>query len=256
MNARHVVSGLWLIATCAGLSLFVPSAQGAGINLSWNNCASDGGTSNQSFACHTNVGQNVLVASFDPPPGITKLVGSSAVIDLMIEASPLPAWWQLAAGGCREGGLQLDLNPVGTLNCIDYWSGAAGGSLSYLEVGGSPARARINLSCEIPEALSGPVEAGNEYYDFRLRLLHTKTVGTGACGGCSETVCLALTTVWLYQPSGMGDHALCNPAVNSWVTWQGPSSFGCPPADLPPPPECSATTTVRRTWGMIKGLYR
>jgi hypothetical protein len=228
------------------------------MNLYWNDCSVNG-TTNKNFACNSNVGTSAIMASFVPPSGITKLVGSSAVIELQTaDFSPLPSWWQLCAGGCREGAMRLDLTAPTTLNCFDYWSSAATGSFAYVGgLGGAMNRARITVSFGIPEALAGPVEAGMEYYGLQLILNNSKSIGTEACAGCINPVCMILTALRLYQPTGLGDYLLCTPDTSNYVTWQGGAvTFpDCPPMHGPPG-DCNATPTVRWTWGMIKGLYR
>lgn len=135
---------------CLLIALVASAAYAEGINLSWNDCGFSGGE-NRNFACNSNFGENVMVASFDPPSGITKLVGSSATLELQTTSTPLPSWWQLASGGCREGALRLELAAPASPNCVDYWSSAATGSFSYVG-GGAANRARITVSFGIPEA--------------------------------------------------------------------------------------------------------
>lgn len=242
-------------------SMLVPSIGASeGINLAWDECGASG-TSNRSFACDTNLGANTLVASFDPPAGVMKLVGCSAVIDLGVKVAEPSPWWQFDAGGCRADALELVLTAPTTFTCADYWSGAATGSLVYLpSFGGNPVRSRFLVSFGIPEALAGPVEAGTEYYAFRLVLANSGAMGPEACAGCSAPACLVLSSLWLYQPSGVGDHALCAPRDYLMVSWQGGAvgGLGCPPADGPPwwPDDCLATPTRGATWGLVKSLYR
>ena len=252
MRIHRIVFAAILMTAAAGVS----SADG--INLAWNECLGAGGLTNRSFACNTNIGINAMVASFDPPAGISKLLGGSAVLHLMSASPTLPSWWQLGAGGCREGALRLDLNAPAPLGCADYWSGAAVGSINY-EPGfdGHPYRARITLSWGIPEALAGPVDADAEYYAFQVIVTNRYSVGSGSCAGCLDPACIGFTSLWLYQPAGLGDYALCMPLIGTLVTWQGGAGY-CPPADGPSPfpPECGATPVIRRSWGLIKTLYR
>ena len=245
------MSCLWLIAASAQLLLIVPSANGDGMNLAWNDCSLNG-TMNRNFTCHTNFGVHAMVVSFDPPPGITKLVGCSATLELET-SNPLPAWWELYPGGCREGSIRLELAAPTTLNCVDYWGAAATGTFAYTVTGSN--RASITLSFGIPEAMAGAVETGTEYYAFQLILNNRNTVGPGSCAGCLDPACVHLTGLWLYQPAGMGDHLLCNSLTSNYVTWQGGSPIPCPPVDGPPG-DCGVIPTARRSWGLIKGLYR
>lgn len=153
--------------------------------------------------------------------------------------------------------MRLELTAPTTFACVDYWSGAATGAFTY--VGGfvgAMNRARITVSFGIPEVMAGPVEAGTEYYAFQLVMNNQKTVGDAACTGCLYPTCIALGAMWLYQPAGLGDHLLCVPRAghSNFVEWQGPI-LDCPPAHSPPG-DCNAAPAVRRSWGLIKGLYR
>jgi len=247
---------LSVLATCVGLLLFTASsALGAGMDLYWNECPPLG-SMNRSFACNTNAGANVMVASFDPPAGITKLVASSAVIDLRSASSPLPSWWHLQPGGCRDGSLSVSFSPPAPFSCADYWSAGATGGFTYtVGFGGDPTSARIVVSFGMPEALAGPVTPGTEYQAFRLTLDNSTSVGTEACTGCNDPTCIILNELTLYQPSGLGDYRICNPLNGNFIMWQGGAigGGGCPGADYQYP--CS-TPVLDRTWGQIKGLYR
>lgn len=248
-----------LIGLASSLSIVyaAAAASASGLNIAWNDCLGVGGTTNKAFACNTNAGSNVVVVSFDPPATIPTVVGGSAVIDLQSASTPLPSWWQLAPGGCRDGALHLDL--VGSSQgCADPWQGAATGSVSYLPGFGGPSRARIRVSWGFPEALAVQVEPGNEYFAFKLILDRTNSVGLGSCSGCVDPVCLLLTSVWLYQPLGVGDTPICYPLNANFLSWQGGAigAPGCPPAQDPPQSDCLATPAVRRSWGLVKSLYR
>ncbi|HKQ58774.1 MAG TPA: hypothetical protein VJY35_12975 [Candidatus Eisenbacteria bacterium] len=240
------------------LLLVAPAAaSAAGINLSWNDCfSSRGPATNQDFACDTNTGSHVLVATFDPPAGVTKLIGASAVVDVATDGSDLPSWWQLGVGGCRAASLQLDLGSGETPFCSTYWPGVAAGSLAYTTgAGGFPFRMRIHVSMGIPEAIAGAVDSGTEYYGFRLLLDNAASTGAGACAGCDVPACIILTSIWLYQPPAFGDLAICSPLLSNVATWQGGRS-DCTGAAPWWPTDCATTPAQNRTWGAIKSLYR
>jgi len=247
-----------VVSACCLLTIFAASlASGAGVNLSWNDCSA-AGLMNMNFACNSYTGSSILVASFGPPDGITKLVGASAVIDIQTDSTPMPSWWQMSAGGCRRAGsLRLDFI-ASPQSCTDYWSAIATRSFAYLAgFGGHPNRARITISVGIPEALAGPVEDGTEYHAFRLIMDNARTVSSESCSGCTVPTCLILNSLWLYQPPGLGDHRICGPLDSNMANWRS-ASF-CPPVDSPPPwwpLDCLTTPTLRRSWGLIKGLSR
>jgi hypothetical protein len=244
---------------CIGLAL-TPSAVafGAGLDLFWNDCSAGPASSyNKVFACDTNAGVGVIVASFDPPDGITKLVGCRAVLELRFAPFPVfPSWWQFGAGGCREGSMAVSVSPPASELCFDTWSGAATGELEYsANFGGDPTRARVEVSIRRPEATAGPVTAGNSYHAFSLIIDRLNTVGSGACTGCLTPTCITLNEISLYQSPGLSDYRLQCPRLSNFVAWQGGAVGGsaCPGSD--PPPPC-VTPVLNRTWGGIKSIYR
>ena len=90
-----------------------------------------------------------------------------------------------------------------------------------------------------------PVSEELEYYAFKLSINSAKTVGTGACDGCLDPVCIVLNEIKLTQPVGVGNYRLQNPALSYYATWQGGVvSGGCP----------AATPARNRTWGAVKSL--
>ena len=80
--------------------LLAGPARAAGVGMQWNDCLSAGARDLQA-TCDANDGRSVLVGWFDPPAGITALIGEEVVVDLCAMAPDLPSWWQLGAGECR-----------------------------------------------------------------------------------------------------------------------------------------------------------
>src|SRR5262245_6411620 len=86
---------------CFSLTLlgFASLAHAGAVNLRWNQCWGDGGVVNKNFACDTNVGSHVLVASFVPdapvfPPQTPfAAVGLESMLDIAVASPVLPAWW-------------------------------------------------------------------------------------------------------------------------------------------------------------------
>jgi hypothetical protein len=230
------------------LALTATVASAAGINLYWNDC-SVGGSTNKAFACASNAGTNSMVLSYDPPAGLSLLVGINGILDLQSAQNPLPAWWDMFnAGTCRAAALSQNVVfPTG--NCFDYWAGGgAGGITAYIPTGTN--RRRIGTSFSGNEATSGPFDAGTEYYAMNVNISNVKTAGLGACAGCTDPVCVVLNELLLSQPNGTpgGSPAVTSPLTSNFVTWQGGqiAAPGCP----------AATPTVNRTWGQVKSIYR
>ncbi len=235
----------------AMLVLGASFASAEGVNLSWNDCGI-AGQQNQTFACNTNSGAPfVLVASYDPPANVTKLGGLSAQIDITTDQANLPDWWKHGTGQCRgTTGLSVSFDfTSGPFSCADYFGGQAAGGTAY-DVGfGSPARARFRIQAAIAAGTEQPVDPGTEYYAFKANLLRAKTSGTGNCVGCSNSACIVLNEIQLFQPLELAnDPIITNPRDRQFATWQNPATgpVGCP----------LSTPTKSKTWGQVKSLYR
>lgn len=238
---------LWLALLIVAASSTAHAAQG--VNLRWSACLSDGGSFNRTFACNTNAGASVMVVSFAVGAPRSQIRGTEAVIDLVVANPVLPNWWKLwNAGACRQSGMTINstMSPA-AVNCLD-WSNfqSTPGAVSYTITGA--ATARIQMASSVAPANVQDLFAGEEYFAFNVCLSNVKTVGTGACAGCSLPVCLKLTSVQLTSSTPANNLTLSTPTNgtdSNQVTWQGPVT------------SCLAATPTRQgTWGAVKSLYR
>lgn len=264
MSAHATRFVLMLFATVL-LSAPAAPAIAMGINLSWNDCSLGANAEfHRNFACNTNDGSHVLVASVDPPPGLAELNGMMATIDLTSASCPTPAWWQFVnSGSCRRTALSAAPAPLeGQVACGDLWQGAVPLTYvaAYLEAfEGNYRRTRIVVSAALPVPVDVAPASGTEYYAFNLVIRNTSTVGTGACAGCDVYVCFLISEVKLIQQAGApgGSPIIGNPLTSNYAAWQGNTlgGPGCPPIHADPHPPC-VTPVMNRTWGQIKGIYR
>ena len=244
-----------------GMAILLFSATAAhaaqGINLRWSSCLGDGGSYNRNFACDTNAGTNVLVGSFELGTPLAQVSGNEMVIDLWFGSLGLPAWWAFTkADFCRQASLALDTAlPPAALSCVDWASGrSAGGIGDYrLNLNGF-GTAKIVMAIAVPATELADLDAGQEYFSFRLTIDNAKTVGSSSCGGCAIPVCLHFLAMNLTTPDEANDRHLTtatNGTGSTMVTaWQGgqtspPNVASCP----------LATPTRRESWGAVKALY-
>jgi len=234
-----------ILIICGALTLITSIALADGISLAWNDCLGAGGATNRTFACNTNVGNNDLYVSFDPPTDVPDVNGAQVIIDITTPTSSgsIPPWWQLQRNtGCRITSLST-ADARGS--CVSLFGG---GSIGYYVTAVDPSMppnwARIVATDQVPQASAFPVTAGTEYTVMVIRIKNANTVGT-ACSGCADPLCLALFWVLLHT-NNSGDVLMSNPlpracagAPGAWVSWQS-----------------IATPTLDRTWGQIKTLYR
>lgn len=231
-----VLSGI--LALIANSPLFAQT----GLNLSWGECGYAGAVS-KTFACNTNTGSHVLVASFAAGPGLC-LVGCWGQLDLQTSGAVLPAWWQFRNSGfCRQTALSGSAE-FSSPACLGIWQSVASFGVAAYEIGlGGANRARVTASVSLPiecQALPGGTETGA----FKLILNNDKTIGTGACPGCEENACIVFNSLHLTLHD-LTVTELDVPLDRNFVTWQG---------ELP---DCPGATPARnRTWGAVKTLYR
>jgi hypothetical protein len=237
-----------LLLTGAVLALSASVAAAEGINLSFNDCGTNGARF-ATFNCLSNTGTPFpAIASFIPPAGLTEFLGLNAQVDLTT-AGPLPAWWQHGATSCRgTGGLSVSFDfTSGPFSCADFFSGQAAGGFLWESGFGAPNRARMRVTCAVPFDNRGPVDENTEYYAFRISLQRAKSVGTGSCAGCEQQACMVLNEIQLYQPPELGsDPIITNPAPENHVTWQSATVADCP----------LSTPAQNKSWGQVKTLYR
>ena len=227
-------------------------AQSSGIALRWNRCyGEDGAEFVRSFACDTNAGAEELVVSFALPRTLRHVSGVDAWIDIMSFAGvpgtpggePLPAWWHfLDAGNCRLDAISLSADPnPADVNCTGLWHGDSNANIAYAEYPAGTGTGVMLLSASLSLAVEHPAFEGVEYSAFRVRIDHSKTVGTDACAGCLVPMQAVLRLVTVSAPLD-GGVVLTEPldgAQSRYVLWgTGP------------------VPTKRSSWSAVKSLYR
>jgi hypothetical protein len=266
---RRIVFGCSLLV----LATLTPIAAGAaGLALRWDNCYSDGGVVNKTFACDTNVGSERLVMSFVLDSPMADVSGSEYRLLINSATATLPAWWQFKSPGtCRQLSLAVNMAPPpGSVGCVDWSSGNAVSGIGSYNIGGvfGPNGALVSLAVAVPPNLLATLNAGQEYFAGNLVINHAKTVGTGACGGCNQPVCIVLDYINITTPTLANNRKLLDPAFSTdsnFARWQNAQEtnvqvvncdgplFGCFHSYT-----CVLASTPTRgsTWGAVKSLYR
>ncbi len=246
--ATAVLGGLLILAASPPPVLAV-----AGVNLGWDVCGPTS-PSIKTFACDTDTGSAIAVASFTAPAGVEHMTAIEYTVRLDFTSAAAPDWWQFKNPGvCRQTALTFEpQDPLwGSGACADYWQGTASGGIGLYQVtpGSSLAHAHalIRGVAVVPPGFAYALDPEVEYHAFRLRLSYASTVGSGACAGCREGVCLSLQRLTLTQPVGEGDFTISDPDRRNVIVWQGASYEW---AGL------CITPTQNRTWGRIKSIWR
>lgn len=247
------------------------------LRLSWDHCAAEGYVADRSFACDTNTGEDVLVLSAvlgDEVPH-ANLAQFGAYVDFRATSASLPSWWQAASGMCRPNAIivrgdNLSASPL----CTPWYLGDGivrpTLSVATLEFGhDGPNSSRVNMAVGVPAGSEVTLPGGPQEYLLALvRILHSKSVGTGSCDGCLVPVCIGFGELqWSYPPPAGSPFTILGTTAST-VTWQGAYVSGYAP--VPGHREgpgyvfyhgnlgCSTGPVPAhgRTWGLIKTLYR
>jgi hypothetical protein len=239
------------VGMVAAMLLVASSAFAAGVRLSWTTCGGDGLVQNLTFACATNTGSRAIVASFLVDGTIPEVNGDEICLDLITQASPvLPDWWSLfSAGSCRQTGLSIAAHDGP--GCPDMFQGQASMNIAAYQLnkpnGGTPTgTARILCVNAVQQSAIVTLDPQFEYAAARWSISNTKTVGTGACAGCTTPVCFVLNRLNITTEGGITDTALEGPNTpgENMITFQGAGA------------DCQAVPTKNATWGAVKSLYR
>jgi hypothetical protein len=189
----------------------------------------------------------------------------------ILAASPtLPNWWSFKnAGTCRQSSLAYSPTlPPGSVNCVDWSSETESGAIGAYSIGfnGQPNSVSVGIAEAVPASGLETLFAGQEYFACCLLINHTKTVGTGACTGCDQPVCLVIESLTVATPLLANNVCIAggaNGPGSEFARWQGAletshsytchvmsgctHDFSCVPA---------VTPTRGSTWGAVKALYR
>jgi hypothetical protein len=233
----------------------------AQLNLAWNNCITEPDQAeNMAYACDgsRNGVPFHCVLSFVSPGALTAFVGFEAIIDVYAgsymntnPSLPLPDFWRLGTGECRDGNLSFPapLAGIGSSACINPWvNGQIAGNAQWTSMSNSE-RLRLAFATDTPHAL-----AANQRYIagmFNLDTYGDTDTGHGDCPGCCTPVVIAVNQVTLYQVTGTPPqdfYVIDATGERTSVTWQGDVNGNVP--------GCAPTPTRRSTWGSIKATYR
>jgi hypothetical protein len=266
-----------LMAACLAPLAFAPAH--AQVQLRWNNCYGMPSASvNQDYACDgSRTGLPFkLVMSFTSPvnlPAFVGIEGQLAITALPDDGAdpaqyPLPDFWRINVGECRDGYLQFPQNglyaqdsmpgfgsgPSGP--CPNPWSGpntyTGGGMAVWGEVSGksrnytTPWPGHMLTHFAFARSTARALTGGQLYLGgvFNVHTDKDVDLGDGTCAGCATPMRFTLVRSELYQtahsePQDIYPLEIFGPSNE--VTWQSGSQ----------------TVPVKRsTWGAIKSTYR
>jgi len=251
-----------LLMTVALVALGSSVAMADSMNLAWGVCrtaANHGTASTNNFAptvpCEDPGNAwttRRIVASFKNTTPMTAWGGTTVRIDMLVGVTPIPDFWNVGAGGCRDGALSgptVAINPSPTTNCINPYILVApdpGGQTNLESIQINAAGSRIRYEADhvrntVQVDLPVPASPGG-YLANNLAL--TSDFNDG-CLGCDQPVCLVLNQVDYFSLTEK--RSITTPELQAHTTWNG----GAVPGTCP-----QATPTRSATWGAVKALYR
>jgi hypothetical protein len=183
--------------------------------------------------------------------------GNEVVIDLISQDDPVPAWWDMKdAGTCRQASLGMNVvqDPADVV-CSDWASGQSTGGIgaynNTLDFTTFPPdiltrHRRLKMAIAVPLSALADLAADVEYFSCNVTIDHAKSVGAGACSGCTGQVCLVLQSVKVTTSSAANDVVVFGGALagSDMAHWQGSSA------------DCRIVPVRNRSWSQVKALYR
>ena len=215
----------------------------AGIDMTWDNCAADGGTSDIVFDCATYGGTAQLFGSWISDVEIQQFHTLELIIDLQADAPDLPPFWDFFPGCNWQVLLDTDsFDPV----CASYrrpWGQYPPGGWEiplayYPHFGGVANRGRFVGT--IYRTIRTAILADRPYFAFILQIWNDFQ-----CEGCTTPVVLVFNQATLLSDT-LPPVVITNPGqLSNCATTSG--GGGVP---------CGATPATHKTWGALKTLYR
>src|SRR5262249_31451610 len=116
---RKVTIAAALIASGLTATPAAPST----LHLNWNDCSAGASASAlETFLCADDTSSFRLIGSVVMDGVTSPITGMEAYVDFLPTGTvPIPDWWQLQTGGCRDGSLLVTPLPPAPTSCANFW---------------------------------------------------------------------------------------------------------------------------------------
>src|SRR5262249_49150453 len=130
--------------------------------------------------------------------------GNEVLLKIQPAGATFPSWWDLKnIGACRQTslGFAASIQP-GAVSCLDWSNGNATGGTGGYQIGfAGPNIVRFAMAAAVPPTDLVALVADKEYFACALTINHAKTVGTGACAGCGQPMCIVIEQLTVDTPA-------------------------------------------------------
>lgn len=248
-----------LAASCGALLLSIAPlgtvrpahAQTSGLTLAWQDCRAPigNGAANQTFGCGVTFVEFPLFPTLRLTAAVDSVVAVELVLDAGVAGESLPAWWDMAPGGCRAIPSPWVASLATTSSCLDPWaSNATAASAGWQGLPGLLGLARGRLRVVVA-ALPGQTLSLPADQPLALARVALRTDNPLACSGCATPACLVFNSVVIRRlPGSVPEDVFVSAeevAGSARVQWQGGAGV-----------DCQAVPARRSTWSAVKSLYR
>lgn len=248
--------------TLLALALAAP-ASGAGLDLTWDACATNGGVSDVTFDCANPSAAHTLHFVFTSSEPLFQLRALDGIVQLQSDAAELPPFWNLQHPvtnpfACNGAWSADERRPSECTGAVPAAYTTPGIPEPAFEVtfttpwGGSASRARMGFFARRDNwnLVSLPIVPGTAYY---LGQIDFYTALAGSCEGCESPVVMVWDDLTAY---GYGEGGYDGGAAFISTHVSGPGLVSnCASVNGAQTP-CSATPAKQLTWGRLKSLYR
>jgi hypothetical protein len=242
------------LVICLVLPALLASTASAQIQVRWDDCFTDGGATDKSPACNTDVGTSRLVISYTAPQTFTGFVAIDGTIDLQANNPTISSWWDLKnSGACRQTAASISIDGTVLPNyygsCVDTWDFGATATALFTGYargyGGDPARAVFAIAR--PASNPTTLNDGTNYLAWIWQIDNTNTTN---CSGCLEPVVIVPTRIVLSSVNPGGNGATAQTlTLTPDLSNLGEALVSWHQGYIPDPVRAT-------TWGNVKAMYR
>jgi len=235
------------LALCASTAFASP----AGVDLSFNACPLNAGSTQAGVIDCAGGGVLTALMSFAPAEAISDLVAVDSIVDIFLQAGDMHSdanFWDFETGNQAGVGMSHLRPPSGCSTPTAYtntWS-KTGAGVSLGALVRSPRNVRLAAGCYRPDFYNAA--AGQDLFGYQLSFDGSTSVeGGGAATGCTLPAMIVVMQAIPQSSAG---------APTTTLTGTSHNAIPCSTINGGVTTQCFAVPTQRHTWSQLKSLYR